>query len=51
MKLEVVLADGGYKNTYAILRALKKESLKVGVLYNSVTLQNLPDQNPFENKR
>ena len=36
MKLEVLLADGGYKNTYAILRALKKEGLKVGALYNSI---------------
>jgi len=44
MKLEAVLADGGYKNTYAILRALKKESLKVGVLYNSsLSLSFFPD--------
>lgn len=36
MKLDVLLTDGGYKNTYAIIRALKKEGLKVGVLYNSI---------------
>ena len=40
MKLDVLLTDGNYKNTYAILRALKKEGLKVGVLihkYLSIT--------------
>ncbi len=32
MKLDVLLTDGDYKNTYAILRALKSEGLKVGIL-------------------
>jgi predicted ATP-grasp superfamily ATP-dependent carboligase len=35
MKIDVLLTDGNYKNTYVILRALKKQGLKVGVLYNS----------------
>ena len=44
MKLEAVLADGGYKNTYAILRALKKEGLKVEILYDSIlSLSFFPD--------
>jgi len=40
MNLDVLLTDGDYKNTYAILRALKNEGLKVGVLihkYSSIT--------------
>ena len=40
MKLDVLLTDGDYKNTYAILRALKSKGLKVGVLihkYLSIT--------------
>jgi len=36
MKLDVLLTDGDYKNTYAILRALKEKGLKVGILYNDV---------------
>lgn len=36
MKLDVLLTDGDYKNTYAILRALKERSLKVGILFNSI---------------
>lgn len=42
MKLDVLLTDGGYKNTYAIIRALKKERLKVGVLYNSTFSLSFP---------
>ncbi len=34
MKLDVLLTDGDYKNTYAILRALKEKGLKVGILFN-----------------
>jgi len=34
MKLDILLTDGNYQNTYAILRALKKQKLKVGILYN-----------------
>jgi predicted ATP-grasp superfamily ATP-dependent carboligase len=40
MKLDVLLTDGDYKNTYAILRSLKSQNLKVGVLihkYSSIT--------------
>lgn len=40
MKIDVLLTDGDYKNTYAILRALKSEGLKVGILihkYSSIT--------------
>ena len=33
MKLNVLLTDGGYKNTYAILRALEEKGLKVGILF------------------
>jgi predicted ATP-grasp superfamily ATP-dependent carboligase len=36
MKLDVLLTDGDYKNTYAILRALKEKDFKVGILYNDV---------------
>ncbi len=36
MKLDVLLTDGDYKNTYAILRALKEKGLKVGILFNNV---------------
>lgn len=36
MTLDVLLTDGGYKNTYAILRSLKVKNLKVGVIFNSV---------------
>ena len=35
MKLDVLLTDGDYKNTYAILRALKEKGLKVGILFNN----------------
>jgi predicted ATP-grasp superfamily ATP-dependent carboligase len=35
MKIDVLLTDGNYKNTYVILRALKEQGLKVGVLINS----------------
>ena len=41
MKLDVLLTDGDYKNTYAILRALTAQGLKVGVLihkFSSITL-------------
>lgn len=41
MKLDVLLSDGDYKNTYAILRALKSKSLRVGILihkYSSITM-------------
>ena len=41
MRLDVLLTDGDYKNTYAILRALKSKKLKVGILipkYSSITL-------------
>ncbi len=34
MKLDILLTDGNYQNTYAILRSLKKENLKVGIIYN-----------------
>lgn len=34
MKLDVLLTDGDYKNTYAILRALKSKGLKVGILFH-----------------
>ena len=40
MKLDVLLTDGDYKNTYAILRALKSKGLRVGILihkYSSIT--------------
>ena len=35
MKLDVLITDGDYKNTYAILRALKEKGLKVGILFNN----------------
>ena len=35
MKLDVLLTDGDYNNTYAILRALKENGLKVGILFNN----------------
>jgi len=35
MKIDVLLTDGNYRNTYVILRALKEQGLKVGVLFNS----------------
>jgi predicted ATP-grasp superfamily ATP-dependent carboligase len=35
-QLDVLLTDGEYKNTYAILRALKERKLRVGVLFNSL---------------
>ena len=35
MKLNVLLTDGDYKNTYAILRALKEKGLKVGIIFNN----------------
>ena len=36
MKLDVLLTDGDYNNTYAMLRALKEKGLKVGILFNNV---------------
>lgn len=41
MKLDVLLTDGDYKNTYAILRALKSRGLKVGVLIHKYSSINL----------
>ncbi|MEJ2195907.1 MAG: hypothetical protein P8X73_13750, partial [Ignavibacteriaceae bacterium] len=35
MKLDVLLTDGDYNNTYAMLRALKAKGLKVGILFNN----------------
>ena len=35
MKLDVLLTDGDYNNTYAMLRALKEKGLKVGILFNN----------------
>lgn len=35
MKIDVLLTDGGYKHTYAMVRALNEKGLKVGVLFNS----------------
>jgi len=34
MKLDVLLTDGNYQNTYAILRALKEKNLTVGIIFN-----------------
>ena len=35
MKLDVLLTDGDYKNTCAILRTLKEKGLTVGILSNN----------------
>lgn len=35
MKIDVLLTDGGYKHTYAMVRALNEKGLKVGVLFDS----------------
>jgi predicted ATP-grasp superfamily ATP-dependent carboligase len=37
MNLDVLLTDGDYKNTYAILRSLKSNGLKVGVLIHKLS--------------
>jgi len=36
MKLDVLLTDGDYNNTYAMLRALKEKGLRVGILFHNV---------------
>jgi predicted ATP-grasp superfamily ATP-dependent carboligase len=51
MKLDVLLTDGNYQNTNAIIRALKSKGLKVGVILNSLFDLNfysiLPDKRFF----
>jgi predicted ATP-grasp superfamily ATP-dependent carboligase len=53
MKIDVLLTDGDYKNTYVILRALKKKGLKVGILFNSFLslsfFSRYPDKRYFIN--
>lgn len=34
MKLDILLTDGNYQHTYAILLALKEKKLKVGIIFN-----------------
>ncbi len=48
-KLDVLLTDGEYKNTYAILRALKEKGLKVGIIFNS--LHSMSIYSRFVDKR
>ncbi len=51
MKLNVLVTDGNYQNTNAIIRALKSMQLKVGVICNSFTdlnfVSTLPDKKFF----
>ncbi|BDQ02788.1 ATP-grasp domain-containing protein [Ignavibacterium sp.] len=51
MRLNVIVTDGNYQNTNAIIRALKSKGLKVGVILNSITDLNfysvLPDKKFF----
>ncbi len=53
MKIDVLLTDGNYRNTYVILQALKEQGLKVGVLFNSFLslsfFSRYPDKRYFIN--
>lgn len=46
MKLNVLLTDGNYQNTNAIIRALTSQNLKVGVIYNSILDLNFVSKLP-----